>query len=261
MGDRFVRKLRNGARLTPEDETLLLGLLHSQRRIDARRDILVEGTAPRALTLILDGWACGYRLLENGKRQIVALYLPGDLCGPFGALPRRQDHMLASLNQVRFAALPLAALREVSQGSPRIAEALWWDLLMVAGIGRERIVSLGRRTAAERLGHLLCELHLRLQLVGLADDKGCEFPLTQADIADALGLTPVHVNRSLQDLRSSGLISLSGRRLTLHDLDALRCAALFDPAYLHLGGVERDPNHRRSEMPMSPSLRISTDGR
>jgi len=233
----FVRKLKHGAPLTHEDEALLAGLPQGLRRVPARGDLLLEGEEARSLILILDGWACSYRQLENGKRQILSIFLPGDLCQPFGILPRFLDHSLGALTPVTIAQVPLAAIRAAARTSPRIEEALWWDLLVASAIDRERVVSLGRRTAAERLGHLFCELHLRLSLIGLADETGYDLAITQADLADLLGLSAVHVNRSLQDLRGSGLIALRGRRLTLYDLEGLRAASLFEPGYLHLDGA------------------------
>lgn len=234
----FVRKLRHGACLTAEDEVQLVDLTHTARQVAARGDIVLEGEEARGLVLVLEGWACSYRQLENGKRQIVSLFLPGDLCQPFGILPRFLDHSLGAITPVTLAQVPLPAIQAAAQASPRIAEALWWDLLVAAAVDRERVVSLGRRSAAERLGHLLCELHLRLTLVGLADETGYDLPVTQADLADLLGLSTVHVNRSLMDLRGAGLITLKGRRLAFRDLAGLRAASFFDTTYLHLDGAK-----------------------
>ena len=205
--------------------------------MSARGDIVLEGEEARSLILVLEGWACSYRQLENGKRQIVSVFLPGDLCQPFGVLPRFLDISLGAITPVTLAQVPLSAIRSAAQASARVEEALWWDLLVAAATDRERVVSLGRRTAGERLGHLLCELHLQLSMVGLADETGYDLPVTQTDLADLLGLSTVHVNRSLQELRTSGLISFRGRRLTVLDLDGLRTTSLFDPAYLHLDGA------------------------
>jgi CRP-like cAMP-binding protein len=234
--DAFVRKMRHGARLNAEDERLLSSLAQPIRSIGTRRDILAEGDTPRSLPLILDGWACRYRLLANGKRQVITLFVPGDLCEPFGVLPRFMDHMLAAITPVAFASVSVEAAASVAGSSPRIEEALWWDLLVASSIEREHVVSLGRRSAVERMGHLFCELHLRLAMVGLVEDLGYDLPVTQADLGDLLGLSTVHVNRSLQELRRSGLISLRGRRLTIHDLTGLRDLSFFDENYLHPHG-------------------------
>jgi CRP-like cAMP-binding protein len=132
-----------------------------------------------------------------------------------------------------------AAIRDVTLQYPRIAEALWWEMLVTAAIQREWTVSLGQRLATERLGHLFCELFLRLRAVGMTSETSCEFPITQADLGDAMGLSTVHINRTLKELRAAGLIRLRGRQLTIPDFPALQAASLFDPSYLH---YERDPS-------------------
>jgi CRP-like cAMP-binding protein len=234
----FIRKLCHGARLHEHHKEVLMSLAQPAQQVQARGDIVAQGEEPRWLPLIKEGWACRYRLLENGKRQIISVYLPGDLCEPFGVMPRFMDSPIAAITRVSVAPIPLQSIRAAAREYEAIDEALWWDLLVASAIEREHIVGLGRRSAAERLGFLFCELHLRLSMVGLVDETGYELPLTQADLADLLGLTSVHVNRSLQDLRKSGVISLRGRRLEIHDLEVLREISMFDPTYLH----PRDPS-------------------
>lgn len=235
----FGRKLSHGACLTDENHVVLRDMLGTVRRVEAHSDITPEGATPRALTVILEGWACSYRDLPDGKRQITSILLPGDLAEPFGILPRFADRSLAALTPVTLALVCPDAIRTAACTYPGIEKALWWDLLVASAIERERVVSLGRRSASERLGHLFCELQLRLEMVGLADGPECDLPLTQSELADVLGLSSVHVNRSLQDLRSRGLVSLQNRRLTIRDLDRLREASFFDPAYLHTEGATR----------------------
>lgn len=234
----FVRKLRHGARLSEDEEAVLASLAEPAQRTE-RGDILSEGRESRAVGLILDGWACRYKQLENGKRQITSVFLPGDLCEPFGALPPVMDYSFGALTPVLIARVPLNAVRNAARVSPRIDEALWWDLLLSDAIAREHMVSLGRRSATERLGHFFCEVHVRLKMTGRADQSFYEMPLTQADLADLFGLSTVHVNRSLQELRGSGLISIRGRRVTIHYVDALRQLSMFDPAYLRPSGTDR----------------------
>ena len=232
----FVRKLRHGANLDPEDERLLISLAQSVRSIGAREDILTDGAQVRSLPLIVEGWACRYKLLTNGKRQITALLVPGDLCEPFGVMRRCVTYSIGALTPIVLAPVSLDAIRGVARDNPRIEAALWWDMLTGSAIEREHVVSLGRRSASERTGHLFCELHLRLAMVGLADDAGYTLPVTQADLGDLLGLSAVHVNRSLQELRRTGLISLRERRLTIRNLAELREFSLFDTAYLYASG-------------------------
>lgn len=233
----FLRKLRHGSRLTSEDELLLVSLLDPARAIGAREDVAEEGAEPFSLPLIVDGWACRYSTLENGQRQIISLFVPGDLCEPFGMLPRFMDHSVATLTPVMMSPVRVGPIKNAVLASRRIEEALWWDLLVATAIDREHLVSLGRRTATERLGHLFCELHLRLEMVGLVEGLSYEMPVTQADLGDLLGLSMVHVNRSLQELRRTGLMSLRGRRLAIHDLQGLRELSFFDEGYLHPEGA------------------------
>ncbi|QYC10677.1 Crp/Fnr family transcriptional regulator [Brevundimonas nasdae] len=212
---------------------MLHALAGGVRQVHARGDIQREGASPQFLTLVLEGWACTYRDLENGQRQILSVLLPGDLVEPFGILPAFADHSIGAVTQVTLAQIPPHAIRATARVSPRIEQALWWDLLVAIAIEREHTVSLGRRTASERLGHLFCELHLRQQIVGLCDHSRCDLLLTQSELADLLGLSAVHVNRSLQDMRSRGLVSLRNRQLIIHDLTELRDFSFFDPNYLH----------------------------
>ena len=247
----LARKLRHGANLTIKDEETLARVRGAVRRVSARADIVLEGAQARSLFVVLEGWAYAYKVLENGKRQILSFLLPGDLSEPFGVLPEFSSHSIAALTAVKLAELSLPDLQAAARSSPRIQRALWWDLLVAGAIDRERIVNVGRRSATERLGHLLCEVNLRLRMVGLSDGLVCDFPPPQVDVADACGLSTVHVNRSLQQLKSSGLISLLHRRLTIHGLRKLQASSLFDPTYLHirddLSGRAFDPGNSMQE--------------
>lgn len=232
----FIRKLRHGANLSQDDEKILANLIKPLRNMRARHDLSREGSEPRVVPIVLDGWACRYRMLENGRRQITALYLPGDLCEPFGVLPRCMDDTIVGLTPVSLAYASLAAIGSAVRSNPRIEEALWWDLLLATSIDHERLASVGRRTALERVGHLFCEVHQRLRLVDLADSSSCDWLINQFEISDLLGLSAVHVNRSLRQLREAGLITLQGHRLIIHDLDKLRALSYFDPSYFHVDG-------------------------
>lgn len=234
MSHPFLRKLRHGACLAQENEEFLMGLARPTRSLGARENVAIEGEVRRHLTLILEGWASLYSTLENGKRQIISLLLPGDLCEPFGILPRFNDQAIIALTPLTVAQIRSETVRNTIHSSPRIEEALWWNMLMAAAIEREHLISLGRRTATERLGHLFCELHLRLEMIGRVNqDLSYDMPVTQADLGDLLGLSLVHVNRSLQELRATGVMSLRGRRLKILDLQGLREISLFDESYLH----------------------------
>jgi CRP-like cAMP-binding protein len=199
-----------------------------------RRDLIREGDRPRGVPLILDGWAFRYKTLEDGRRQIIAFLLPGDLCDVHGAALRELDHSVGALTQVRYVEIPRERIETLTALGPRVSQALWWDTLTAAAIQREWTVNLGQRDAIERLSHLFCELFFRLRVVGLVDDRRCDIPLTQTDLAEASGMTPVHVNRMVQELRLRGLIRWKGREFEVLDLDGLCDVAMFNPGYLHL---------------------------
>ena len=233
MSNPLCRKIDNFVELRPEDRSALEQAAQVVHRLGPRESIIEEGDRPGAVNLILEGWACRYKQLEDGRRQIISFYLPGDMCDPYVFLLRAMDQSIATLTSVRYARVSREAIRALSAQSQDLAEALWWDMMVGAEIQREWTVSLGRRTAAERLAHLFCELVARLEAVGLTNGRDCEMPVTQADLGDAVGLSTVHVNRTLQELRSLGLVSLRGRHLSILDEDGLRRLALFNPSYLH----------------------------
>lgn len=244
MPNPLVLKLQQFTRLSPEDRLVLERAAVSTRRLGARLDIIREGDPTDRVNLILSGWACRYKQLADGRRQIISFFVPGDLCDHHVFVLREMDHSIGSLTPLVFAPIPRATMEEVTLNHPRITQALWWESLVSFSIQREWSVSLGQRDAAERMGHLLCELFLRLRGVGLTRGDSCDLPLTQADLAEAMGLSTVHVNRTLQQLRGAGLIVLKGGVLTIPNLRALQAASLFNPNYLHLDreGAHLDAN-------------------
>ncbi|MEH3107101.1 MAG: Crp/Fnr family transcriptional regulator [Sphingomonas fennica] len=200
--------------------------------LGARRDLLRDGETLRTCHVIVQGWACRYKTLEDGRRQITAFVLPGDLCDLYPPLLAEMDHSLATITAIRYIELPRDRVEQLVV-APAIGRALWRDMLVTMAIQREWTVSIGQRDALERLAHMLCELFFRLRAAGLVRDDRCEFPLTQTDLAEATGMTPVHVNRMVQELRSRGLIYWKGRVLEMLDLPGLCRAGLFNPTYLH----------------------------
>ena len=204
------------------------------RNFAARVDISREGDRPRDVHLILSGWACRYKQLEDGRRQIVSFFLPGDMCDLNVFILKEMDHSIGTITQVTIADLSREFFDEISAGYPRIATALWWETLVNAAIQREWTMNLGQRTAYERMAHLFCEIFFRLRLTGLTDGLSCDFPLTQADLADATGLSKVHVNRTLQELRAADLVILRDKTLTIPNLERLMDAGLFNANYLHM---------------------------
>jgi CRP-like cAMP-binding protein len=240
MSNPVVCKLEQFARLSAEDRSALAHAATVQvRQYAPGEDIIAEGEAPREVNIVLSGWGCRYKQLEDGRRQIIAFLLPGDVCDLNIFILRAMDHTVSALTSLTVAQLSREAFEELTVGHPGVTEALCWEALVNIAIQRTWTVNLGQRNALERVGHLLCELFIRLQPIGLTIDDGCEFPITQSDLAAATGLSVVHVNRTLQELRHSGLIVLHGKRLTIPNLPALMRASLFNPGYLHLDHVDR----------------------
>ncbi len=204
------------------------------RTAAAHHDVVREGDIPRSVKAILNGWAIRYKQLPDGRRQILALMIPGDIGGGNAFVGDAMDHSICALTTLRYAEVSQADFDTLVESSPRIAKALWWNSLVMVSIQREWTTNIGQRQAYERIAHLLCETFARLQAVGLTRGDTCDFPLTQTDIADATGLTAVHVNRMIQALRHDGLIELRDKRLTIRDSARLRQVAMFNPAYLHL---------------------------
>lgn len=235
----FIRKLEYGAELTDDDRQLLDRVSSKTRHVPARRDIIREGDDPENAHLVMQGFACRYKQLPDGRRQVMALFVPGDVCDFHVQILGQMDHNIGTITAASVVSVPPETIRELT-ANPRINRALWWMTLVDEGTLREWLVNIGHRSSSERLAHLLCELRLRLRAVGLAEDDSFDFPLTQNDLADAMGITAVHVNRTLQQLRERGLIRLENKRLTILDYDGLRELADFDPNYLHLRDGSRN---------------------
>ena len=241
MPQHLIRKLEQFTRLSAEDKCALEAVARQRERlVRPHEDIIREGDPPRHVNLILEGWACRYKQLEDGGRQIISFFLPGDLFDIHAFVLREMDHSIGTITPVKLAEIQQDTLLSLIDEHPRIARAFWWEALVGVAIQREWTVNLGQRTGLERIGHLLCELFIRLRAVGLTADDGCILPLTQGDLAYATGLSNVHVNRVLQELRSSGLIVLKSRHLAIPDLAALQAVSLFNTNYLHL---DREGQH------------------
>ncbi len=236
MIDAFARKLERFGPLDRHDrdalDRLCAGAVHHRADEEIGR-----GGRPGTIPLVLSGFAYGFRLLSDGRRQIHGLFVPGDLCRHLYGHLSPSDHVVRALSPSLVAVVSPSVLQGVMEERPRVARALRANTVTDDAILREWVVSLGRRTAYERMAHLFCEMFLRLSAVGLVDGQSCELPLTQMDLGDLLGLSTVHVNRVLQQLRRDELIALKGSHLTVRDLAALGRAADLDPAYLCLDGI------------------------
>ena len=233
MNNPWVRKLKLFADLAPADEQFLNDLVRTPRSMPARQDIVTQGELYEYLYVVMEGAACRYKVLPDGRRQIMAFLLPGDSCDVHTFLMKRMDHSIATLVPSRVAVIPRQAVLDMTESRPRLTRTLWWSTMVDEAILREWIVVVGRRTAYERVSHLFWETFLRLRAIGIAESNSCEVPYTQTDMADTLGLSLVHVNRSVRRLKQEGLITLENRRLTIHDPRRLPAAANFDPDYLH----------------------------
>lgn len=235
MPNPLVHKLERFTKLSPDDRDTLDAMAAQRvRRRRTREDIIREGDNPDHVNLILEGWACRYKMLSDGRRQILAFFVPGDLCDLHVYILRRMDHSIGALTPLVYAEISRDNFERTVEGRPRVMQAMWWDTLVTAAVQREWTTDIGQRSALERIAHLLLELFFRLDSVGLTDGDTCELPLTQADIADAMGMTPVHANRMLQELRLKKLIELSAKRLVICNLEGLQRVAQFNPNYLHL---------------------------
>ena len=221
-------------RLSQDDRTAIAKLSKVSRVVPPRRDLIREGEKPQYIHLMVDGWACRYKALPDGRRQIVAFFVPGDFCDLNVYILKQMDHSVGAITRLSVADISRDDMDELTADRPRVTQALWWGELVNVSIQREWTLNVGQRTAYERIAHLLAELFIRLRSVGLTQGDSCDFPLTQTDIADATGLTAVHVNRTLQELRKDGLIVLERKHLQIPNLRKLMDVAMFNPNYLHL---------------------------
>src|SRR4051812_28420523 len=228
----LLAKLETLAPLSEDDREALAALGDNARDMGSRRNIIREGDRPDHVHLMVEGWAARYKLLPGGARQITAFLLPGDFCDLHVTILAEMDHSIATLTRARVAYIPRGRMEELTE-RPDIAHAFWWATLVDEAVLRSWIVNVGRREAYQAIGHLMCELYLRLKTIGLTDDHRFELPLTQEEIGDALGLTPVHVNRVLQRMRSEGLITFARGALNILDYRRLEAASGFSPNYLH----------------------------
>ncbi len=245
MAEHLLRRLSNFVELSAMERNAVRAAfgrnIHAHR---PRTHIIHRGDDPTHVHLFLDGWAYRYKVLDNGRRQILGFLVPGDLCDINVFILKRMDHAIETLTPGSVAGISRESLAELTNTFPKVMRAMWWDTLVSHAIQREWLLNLGQRQAGERIAHLLCELFVRLRCVGLTDGPRCDFPLTQIDLADATGLSAVHVNRSLQQLRSSDLIEWKGRTLTIPDFANLVKFAQFNADYLHLErvGVLTEPH-------------------
>lgn len=245
---RLMSRLSGFGPLSAEEAQALETAAGPVRLHRPHEDLVREGESITHVSLLLSGFAYGCRVLPDGRRQIIKYLIPGDLCDPRGLLMPTAGHTVSTLTAANVALFGREALLELVARHQRLARALCWLAVQEEMIALEWLVTIGQRTALERLAHLLCEIFARMQTVGLTDGVRCELPLTQVELADTLALSTVHVNRTLQELRRQGLVSLSSGMLEIHDLGALQSLAMFAADYLH-PGRERPERARRRLAP------------
>lgn len=233
MTNRFINKLQGLAALTSEDVAALEQALSSPRSYVARQDLIREGDEPGPMFVMLEGWACRYKILPNGGRQIMAFLMPGDACDLHIKLLAEMDHGIQAVTAAQVATVSRDKMQTLMRDHPNVANAMYTAQLVDEGIMRAWIVSMGRRSSAERVAHLTCELYLRARAIGLTHDTVFALPLSQLVLADALGMTPVHINRVLRELRLIGAMALKRGSVTILDPAKLIQIAGFDENYLH----------------------------
>ena len=230
----MITKLESLSPLTDEERQAVESLPVRAQSLRADQNIVRAGDMATQCCLLLSGWAFRYKILREGKRQIFSFHIGGDIPDLQSLQIPLMDHNLTAMTDAVVAFIPHEALRDLTYRFPRVAAVLWRDTLVDAGIFREWMACMGRRSAYEHLAHLFCELYLKQAAMGLAEQYRCSLPMTQADLGDATGFSIVHINRTLQDMRSNGLITLQRNSLVIHAWDDLVRTADFDEIYLHL---------------------------
>jgi CRP-like cAMP-binding protein len=233
----LVRKLEGFSHLSEAERAALEGLAWQVESVPAHSDLAFEGDKPRGVLLIMGGMAYRYRMRGNGARQILAYLVPGDMGDLDTDLFDHMDHGIATFSACKVVWIEPEALSDLRQSHPVIDRTLRMSSLVDTATLGAWVMNVGCRMAIERLAHLFCELLLRLQAVGLATENSYALPLSQGELADTTGLSDVHLNRSVQELRRRGLIHLSARTLTILDVPALMTLAEFRPDYLHRDGL------------------------
>lgn len=230
----LIRKMESVFTLTEEERQALENLPMQFAVIKEKQDIVREGDRPSRSFVILSGFTCSYKVSGDGKRQIMTFGISGDAPDVQSLHLKVLDNSIGTVTTCRVGFITHEDLRNLCARYPRIAAAFWRETLIEGAIFREWLLNIGRRDAYNRVAHLFCEMLVRLRAVGLAEDYACDLPITQGELADAFGISTVHVNRVLQKMRADGLIETKGTRLTIPDWDRLKDVGEFTPRYLHL---------------------------
>lgn len=234
MIERHLMKLRLRDEISAEEEAAIRGSVGEVREVGADVKLIRAGEELDVSLLLLEGVACRFKDLRNGERQISELHVAGDFMDLHSFTLKRLDHHVMTLTPCTMAVVPHDAIRQITEDHPHLTRVYWFSTNMDAAIHREWELSLGRRTAMQRVANLFCELYVRLDVVGLAEKNSYALSLTQTDLAECLGLTSVHVNRMLKDLREQELATYRSGRVEILDWERLQKVAEFDPSYLYL---------------------------
>jgi CRP-like cAMP-binding protein len=225
MTNPLILKLEQRDRLSDEEREVLKHAVAFTKVFAKGEDLVKEGDRPGESKLLLEGFAARYKILRNGKRQITDLH---------SFVIKRMDHSIGALTSCNVAFVPHDTIRAITETQPHLARLLWLHTAIDAAIHRQQIVTIGGDQALGRMAHLFCELFVRLRSVGQTEDHGFNLPLTQSELGDTLGLSTVHVNRTIQELRAQGLITWRGDFVTIENWERLTEVADFDPSYLNL---------------------------
>lgn len=229
-----LKKLRQRTEISSEEERAIRNSVAETRKLPADMVAIHSGERLNSSLMLLDGWMARSKDLQSGERQVTELHVAGDFADLHAYTLKCLEHDVLTMSDCTVAVLPHDRLKEIFERHPRLARIYWFVTNVDAAIHREWALSLGQRSAISRMALLFCELHARLEAVGRTNGKGYQFPLTQRELAECLGLTVVHANRTLQELRRRGLVELENRHLTIRDRRGLEGVAEFDPAYLYL---------------------------
>jgi len=234
MIEAHLGKLRARDDISADEEQAIRGLVAQVVDVPADRTVIRRGEELHQSMLLLSGWLARAKDLPSGQRQMAELHVAGDFADLHSFTLKRLDHDVIALTPCRIAMVPHERLTGITERFPHLSRMFWLMTNIDAAIQREWTLSLGSRSALARMAHLFCEMNVRLAVAGLAQGDSYDFPLTQVELGECLGLTSVHVNRTLQELRRRGLLSLENRRVEIHDLAALKQVAEFDASYLYL---------------------------
>lgn len=234
MIEKLIAKIEKRFDFSDEEREVLVSKMTEVNEFEPRAVIVPEGRDVTYSSLLIEGFACRSKYTRDGSRQIMEFQIPGDFVDLHSYPLEQLDHSVTAITACRIVKLQHSDITQFIETHPRFARIFWFATMTDASIHREWLVNLGARSGAERIAHLLCEMFYRFQVVGMTDGTSYRFPISQADLGEAVGFTSVHINRMIRELREKGLATIRARTVNIHDLDALEDFAGFDPAYLYL---------------------------